>query len=72
MGDKIPESLLKTHPQLRNIYDAIDEFKKSSNLPIKCPKCNSIIIVTEDREKGVLETSCSCGKCRYRMRWSPS
>ena len=71
MKNRIPESILKKYPQLKNITEAIELFQETGNQKIKCDNCNSVIVVNEDNINGFLETNCLCGKSKYRMRWDP-
>lgn len=64
--------MLQKHPQLEQIFAAIEKFKKNCKLQIKCASCNNVIEVKEEKSEGILETICSCGKGKYRMRWGQS
>jgi hypothetical protein len=71
MDKNITDDLKSKYPQLEQIHAAIKEFKRDGKVTTRCQKCRNVISVVEVPEAGVLETSCPCGLCRYRMKWQP-
>jgi hypothetical protein len=71
MMEPIPAEMLNKYPQLEYIFEAISEFKNTGSVQTECPRCNAIINVYRDERIGVLETNCTCGYCKYRMKWLP-
>ncbi len=69
MSNKLPESVLNRYPQLQNIFESIELFKKSGKQEVKCQSCGNTIEMRKNKKDESLETNCTCGKSKYRMRW---
>lgn len=64
---RIPEALLKKHPQLEQIDAAIDEYLATGTVTTRCPNCKEPIKVVE--VPGRLVASCGCGLCNYSLKY---
>lgn len=71
MKNRDLNNALIKYPQLGSIFSALEEFKKTGNTTIKCLECNTILSISKDVERGIIETNCACGKSKSRFRWDP-
>src|SRR4051794_17246662 len=68
--DPIPESLLRSHPELAKIADALDAHRRGDPVRGTCPNCGAAIQVTDIDAVHVTVVACANGHMLYRAKRS--
>ncbi len=68
----IPPGLLRRHPELVAILDAVEQHRRGAPVTAVCDKCHGSLVVTEVAAVGSLHVTCPCGHIKYRANRSPS
>jgi hypothetical protein len=68
--DPIPESLLRSHPELAIIADALDAHRRGDPVRGTCPECGAAIQVTDVDAVHVTVVACANGHTLYRAKRS--
>ena len=66
MNDEIPPGLLKRHPELIAVGEAIEQHRRGEVITARCHKCGSTLEVTEVAAVGALVVTCPEGHISFR------
>lgn len=66
MIDDIPESILKKHPELIQIGEAIEAYSLGLPITVCCPHCGQVLTVVEVEAANALWVSCGEGCTAFR------
>jgi hypothetical protein len=66
MDDEIPPGILKRHPELVAVGEAIEQNRRGESITARCNKCGSTLEVTEVPEVGALVVTCPQGHVSFR------
>jgi hypothetical protein len=72
MDDVIPPGILKRHPELVAVGEAIEQNRRGEPITALCNKCGSTLEVTEVAEVGALVVTCPLGHISFRAGRSKS
>lgn len=68
MTDDIPEALLRKHPELAAVGDALAQWRRGEPITARCPKCQRALDVTRIEATGTLVVSCPDGHTQFRAK----
>jgi hypothetical protein len=66
MNDEIPPGLLKRHPELIVVGEAIEQHRRGEAITACCNKCANTLEVTEVAAVGALVVACPEGHVSFR------
>ncbi len=66
MSDEIPPNLLKRHPELVAIGQAVEQHRRGEPVTATCIVCEQPLVVTEVAAVGALVVTCPSGHVNYR------
>lgn len=66
MDDEIPPGILKRHPELVAVGEAIEQNRRGEPITALCNKCGSTLEVTEVPATGALVVTCPQGHISFR------
>lgn len=68
----VPDWLRAKHPDIMQVLQALDEFDRGSVVSVRCPKCGTLLTVTDFPEIGSRWVVCGTPRCtRYHERYTP-
>jgi hypothetical protein len=68
---EIPPSILKRHPELVQILEALEAHREDRPITSTCPTCRNQLKVTDVKELGVRTVTCGNGCTNYREKFKP-
>ncbi len=66
--EEIPKAILKKHPELAQIEEALVAYQKGRQITARCPGCGKALAITEIPATGELWVTCSSGCTTFRVR----
>jgi hypothetical protein len=72
MGIDIPDTMLRRHPELAPVGEALQQFRQGVTTTAQCITCSDVLEVVEVKETGALLVSCPRGHVSFRARRDPS
>lgn len=66
MDDELPPSILKTHPELVAVGEALEQRKRAEPITARCFKCGLLLEVDEVEATGVTIVRCAKGDTFFR------
>jgi hypothetical protein len=66
MDYDIPASILKKHPELLQIYEALEEYNNGKSITTTCRTCNNVLQVIDNTVTKSQWIGCSEGCTSYR------
>lgn len=68
MNDEIPAALLKRHPELASVGEALTQLREGQPITATCIKCGLRLIVDQVEDTGVLVIRCPDGHTFFRAK----
>ncbi len=65
---KFLKAILAKHPELKQISEALKEYRENRPITTRCAKCNKILLVTEIAATGSLWINCDNGCTNYHSK----
>jgi len=65
--EEIPPALLKAHPELRAIEEALQDYENGRPITARCPGCGEPLKVVEVEATGALWVGCDTGDTSMRI-----
>lgn len=70
MTDDIPPAILKAHPELVAVGDALAQWRRGEPITARCIKCEQLLEVVRVEATGVLVVACPGGHTNFRTKGS--
>jgi hypothetical protein len=68
MDDEIPEAILRAHPELAAVGDALAQWRRGEEISARCMKCHQLLQVTHLEATKALVVSCPEGHTSFRAK----
>jgi hypothetical protein len=68
MTDEIPEAILRGHPDLVAVGDALMQWRRGEEISARCMKCQQVLQVTCVEVTKTLVVSCPGGHTNFRAK----
>lgn len=68
MTDEIPEAILRAHPELAAVGDALAQWRRGEEISARCMTCQQILQVTRVEATKTLVVSCPDGHTSFRAK----
>jgi len=68
MTDEIPEAILRAHPELAAVGDALAQWRRGEAISARCSKCQHVLMVTLVEATRTLVVSCPDGHTSFRAK----
>ena len=69
MNSEIPQAILKKHPELLKVSEALEAYRKGQLVQANCAICESSLSVEKVKATGVLWVGCVSGCTNFRALW---
>ena len=66
MDDAIPPSILKRHPELAAVGEALDQRRRGELITVPCLKCGLLLYIEEIEATGAVIVRCAKGDTFFR------
>jgi hypothetical protein len=68
MTDEIPEPILRAHPELVAVGEALAQWRRGEAISARCSKCQHVLQVTLIEATKTLVVSCPDGHTNFRAK----
>jgi hypothetical protein len=68
IADEIPSAILKKHPELVSVTEALRQLRNHEPVTATCIKCHQLLQVSEVEATGALVIRCPDGHTLFRAR----
>jgi hypothetical protein len=70
-NETVPASILAKHPEMIQIAEALDSYRKNRLITTKCPECDQVLTVIDLPEIGSQWVKCPNGHINFHTRYEP-
>ena len=68
MTDEIPEAILRAHPELAAVGEALAQWRRGEVISARCSKCGHVLQVTVVEATKALIVACPDGHTSFRAK----
>ena len=68
----MPDWLVEKHPEVEQIYQALDAYRNGREVTARCPRCGNLLVVFDKQHLGSLWIACGTPECTLmHMKYIP-